>query len=294
MKKDKLSLNGWIVEAEANGQSLQEFLIDYNAKELECSKEELLAKMERMLVVIKESIDFGLTGVRSHSGLTGGDAKRLQEASEEKRFSNILGDKAKDAIVYAMAVAEANAAMGRIVAAPTAGASGVLPGVFFALKKHYGLSDQVLAEGLVVAGGIGLVIADRASLAGATGGCQAECGSAAAMAAGAAVAMLGGTPTQVGHAVAIVFKNILGLVCDPVAGLVEVPCIKRNGSCALQALAAAELALAGIGSFIPADETIDAMKSVGDSLPCALKETAGGGMATTPTALAWAKKYFAK
>ncbi|MBQ5624973.1 MAG: L-serine ammonia-lyase, iron-sulfur-dependent, subunit alpha [Phascolarctobacterium sp.] len=285
MKKDKLSLNGWIAEAEAKGQSMQEFLIDYNAKELECSKEELLAKMERMLVVIKESIDFGLTG---------GDAKRLQEASEEKQFSNILGDKAKDAIVYAMAVAEANAAMGRIVAAPTAGASGVLPGVFFALKKHYGLSDQVLAEGLVVAGGIGLVIADRASLAGATGGCQAECGSAAAMAAGAAVAMLGGTPTQVGHAVAIVFKNILGLVCDPVAGLVEVPCIKRNGSCALQALAAAELALAGIGSFIPADETIDAMKSVGDSLPCALKETAGGGMATTPTALAWAKKYFAK
>ena len=294
MKKDKLSINAWITEAEANGQSMQEFLIDYNAKELECSKEELLAKMERMLVVIKESIDFGLTGVRSHSGLTGGDAKRLQEASEEKQFSNILGDKAKDAMVYAMAVAEANAAMGRIVAAPTAGASGVLPGVFFALKKHYGLSDQVLAEGLVVAGGIGLVIADRASLAGATGGCQAEGGSAAAMAAGAAVAMLGGTPTQVGHAVAIVFKNILGLVCDPVAGLVEVPCIKRNGSCALQALAAAELALAGIGSFIPADETIDAMKSVGDSLPCALKETAGGGMATTPTALAWAKKYFAK
>ena len=294
MKKDKLSLNAWIAKAEANGQSMQEFLIDYNVKELECSKEELLAKMERMLEVIKESIDFGLTGVRSRSGLTGGDAKRLKEASEEKQFSNILGDKAKDAMVYAMAVAEANAAMGRIVAAPTAGASGVLPGVFFALKKHYGLSDQVLAEGLVVAGGIGLVIADRASLAGATGGCQAECGSAAAMAAGAAVAMLGGTPTQVGHAVAIVFKNILGLVCDPVAGLVEVPCIKRNGSCALQALAAAELALAGIGSFIPADETIDAMKSVGDSLPCALKETAGGGMATTPTALAWAKKYFAK
>lgn len=294
MKKDKLSLNSWISEAEASGKSMQEFLIEYNAKELECSKEELLAKMEAMLVVIKESIDFGLTGVRSHSGLTGGAAKRLLEASEQKQFNNILGDKAKDAMVYAMAVAEANAAMGRIVAAPTAGASGVLPGVFFALKKHYNLSDQVLAEGLVVAGGIGLVIADRASLAGATGGCQAECGSAAAMAAGAAVAMLGGSPSQIGHAVSIVFKNVLGLVCDPVAGLVEVPCIKRNGSCALQALAAAELALAGIESFIPADEAIDAMKSVGDSLPCALKETAGGGMATTPTALAWAKTYFAK
>jgi len=294
MKKDKLSLNSWISEAEASGKSMQEFLIEYNAKELECSKEELLAKMEAMLVVIKESIDFGLTGVRSHSGLTGGAAKRLLEASEQKQFNNILGDKAKDAMVYAMAVAEANAAMGRIVAAPTAGASGVLPGVFFALKKHYNLSGQVLAEGLVVAGGIGLVIADRASLAGATGGCQAECGSAAAMAAGAAVAMLGGSPAQIGHAVSIVFKNVLGLVCDPVAGLVEVPCIKRNGSCAVQALAAAELALAGIESFIPADEAIDAMKSVGDSLPCALKETAGGGMATTPTALAWAKTYFAK
>lgn len=294
MKKDKLSLNSWISEAEASGKSMQEFLIEYNTKELECSKEELLAKMEAMLVVIKESIDFGLTGVRSHSGLTGGAAKRLLEASEQKQFNNILGDKAKDAMVYSMAVAEANAAMGRIVAAPTAGASGVLPGVFFALKKHYNLSDQVLAEGLIVAGGIGLVIADRASLAGATGGCQAECGSAAAMAAGAAVAMLGGSPAQIGHAVSIVFKNVLGLVCDPVAGLVEVPCIKRNGSCALQALAAAELALAGIESFIPADEAIDAMKSVGDSLPCALKETAGGGMATTPTALAWAKTYFAK
>ncbi|MBQ8418359.1 MAG: L-serine ammonia-lyase, iron-sulfur-dependent, subunit alpha [Phascolarctobacterium sp.] len=294
MKKDKLSLNGWIAEAEAQGKSMQEFLLDYNAKELECSKEELLAKMEAMLVVIEESIKFGLTGVRSHSGLTGGDAKRLLEASEQKQFNNILGDKAKDAMVYAMAVSEANAAMGRIVAAPTAGASGVLPGVFFALKKHYGLNDKVLAEGLVVAGGIGLVIGDRASLAGATGGCQAECGSAAAMAAGAAVAMLGGTPSQVGHAVSIVFKNVLGLVCDPVAGLVEVPCIKRNGACALQALAAAELALAGISSFIPADEAIDAMKSVGDLLPCALKETAGGGMAVTPTALAWAKRYFAK
>ncbi|MBQ7883384.1 MAG: L-serine ammonia-lyase, iron-sulfur-dependent, subunit alpha [Phascolarctobacterium sp.] len=294
MKKDKLSLNGWIAEAEAQGKSMQEFLLEYNSKELECSEEELLSKMEAMLVVIEDSIKFGLTGVRSHSGLTGGDAKRLLEASEQKQFNNILGDKAKDAMVYAMAVSEANAAMGRIVAAPTAGASGVLPGVFFALKKHYGLSSKVLAEGLVVAGGIGLVIADRASLAGATGGCQAECGSAAAMAAGAAVSMLGGTPAQVGHAVSIVFKNVLGLVCDPVAGLVEVPCIKRNGACALQALAAAELALAGISSFIPADEAIDAMKSVGDLLPCALKETAGGGMASSPTALAWAKKYFAK
>ena len=139
-----------------------------------------------------------------------------------------------------------------------------------------------------------MVIAERASLSGAMGGCQAECGSAAAMAAGAAVSMLGGTPKQVGDAVAIVFKNVLGLVCDPVAGLVEVPCIKRNGSCALQAILAAELALAGVTSFIPPDEAIDAMKSVGDSLPCSLRETAGGGLAITPSALAWAKEYFEK
>lgn len=288
MKNDKLSLNRWIAEAEAKGQSLQEYLVEYNMQQLECDREQLLNKMKEMLRVMRQSIEFGLTGVRSHSGLTGGDAKKLQQA----KSCDLLGEKARDAVIFAMAVGECNAAMGRIVAAPTAGASGVLPGVFFALEKHYNLSEEILAEGLVVAGSIGLVIGDRASLAGATGGCQAECGSAAAMAAGAATAMLGGTPAQVGTAAAIVFKNILGLVCDPVAGLVEVPCIKRNGSCALQALAAAELALCGIGSFIPADEAIDAMKRVGDALPCALRETAGGGMATTPTALAWAKKYF--
>ncbi len=290
MKNDKLSLDRWIAEAEAKGQSLQEYLVEYNMQQLECDRGQLLNKMKEMLRVMRQSIEFGLTGVRSHSGLTGGDAKKLQQA----RSCDLLGAKARDAVIFAMAVGECNAAMGRIVAAPTAGASGVLPGVFFSLQKHYNLSEETLAEGLVVAGSIGLVIGDRASLAGATGGCQAECGSAAAMAAGAATAMLGGTPSQIGTAAAIVFKNILGLVCDPVAGLVEVPCIKRNGSCALQALAAAELALCGIGSFIPADEAIDAMKRVGDVLPCALRETAGGGMATTPTALAWAKQYFSQ
>ena len=293
MKKEMLSLNSWIDEATRWQQSLDDFLIDYNMRELECSEEDLLAKMQDMLNVMEKSVEHGLTGVRSHSGLTGGDSKRLVEAAMGEHFVSLLGEKAMDAVIYAMAVGECNAAMGRIVAAPTAGASGVLPGVFFSLKKHCQLSDETLARGLVVAGSIGMVIAERASLAGATGGCQAECGSAAAMAAGAAVAMLGGSAQQVGTAVAIVFKNILGLVCDPVAGLVEVPCIKRNGACALQALLAAQLALSGISSFINADEAIDAMKNVGDSLPCALKETAGGGMATTPTALAWAKQYFA-
>lgn len=294
MKKERLSLNKWIAEAEAAKQSLAAYLMAYNMQELNCTQEQLMADMESMLKVMEESIAFGLTGVRSHSGLTGGDAKKLQEAAAGAGFAGILGPKALDAVVYATAVGECNAAMGRIVAAPTAGASGVLPGVFYSLKKHNGLDQETLSKGLLVAGSIGLVIAERASLAGATGGCQAECGSAAAMAAGAVVSMLGGTPAQVGVAVSIVFKNILGLVCDPVAGLVEVPCIKRNGACALQALLAAELALAGIGSFIPADEAIDAMKSVGDALPCALRETAGGGMAAVPTATAWAKNYFGK
>ncbi len=294
MKQEMLSLNKWIAEAASKGQSMDDFLLDYNTAQLECSQQELLEKMQAMLEVMERSVEVGMSGVRSNSGLTGGDAKRLAGAVGAEGFAGLLGDKALDAVIYATAVGECNAAMGRIVAAPTAGASGVLPGVFFSLKTHYQLSDECLQRGLVVAGGIGLVIADRASLSGAMGGCQAECGSAAAMAAGAAVAMLGGSPAQVGTAVSIVFKNVLGLVCDPVAGLVEVPCIKRNGSCALQALLAAELALAGIGSFVPADEAIDAMKSVGDSMCCSLKETAGGGIAVSPTALAWAKNYFRK
>ena len=294
MINDKIALEDWLKVATEKKMVLHDYLLEVNAEELECSKQEILEKMTQILVVMKEAIDFGLLGKPSHSGLTGGDAKKLRESRKEEKYCNLLGKTANDAIMYAIAVGECNAAMGRIVAAPTAGASGVLPGVLFALKENLELTDDELAKALVVAGNIGMVIANRASLSGAMGGCQAECGSAAAMAAGATVDILGGTPRQVGHAVAIVFKNMLGLVCDPVAGLVEVPCIKRNGGAAIQALLAAELALAGIESFIPADETIDAMKSVGDKLPCALKETAGGGIAQTPTALAWAKQYFSK
>lgn len=294
MRKEMLSLNRIIDEAVAKNQPLDTYLLSYNTQQMECDEKYLLNKMQEMLSVMEKSVEFGLQGIKSHSGLTGGDAKKLAEAANDSKFISLLGEKATDAVIFATAVGECNAAMGRIVAAPTAGASGVLPGVFFSLKKHYHLDNNTLARGLVVAGSIGEVIAERASLAGATGGCQAECGSAAAMAAGAAVTMLGGTPKQAGTAVAIVFKNILGLVCDPVAGLVEVPCIKRNGACALQALLAAELALSGISSFINADEAIDAMKSVGDALPCALKETAGGGMAACPTAVAWTKNYFKK
>ncbi len=294
MANDKISLNALIERAEAENKSLGGLLLPLSAADLEITEAELLEKMAGMLKVMEESAAHGLTGVRSHSGLTGGSARKMQEAAAKPGFNNLLGGLATDAVTYALAVSECNAAMGRIVAAPTAGAAGVLPGVLLALKKHCGLSDEALARALVVAGNIGLVIASRASLAGAVGGCQAECGSAAAMAAGAAVDALGGTPEQAGAAVSIVFKNMLGLVCDPVAGLVEVPCIKRNGGAAVQALLAAEMALAGVGSFIPADEAIDAMKRVGDSMPCALRETAEGGMAQAPAALAWAKAYFAR
>lgn len=292
MNNNKLSLAAIIKRADETDKPLHEVMLNANAEELETAPIALMAKMQEMLMVMDESIKFGLTGVRSRSGLTGGAAKSFGEALNHKGFKHLLGPVAEDALTYALAVGEANACMGRIVAAPTAGASGVLPGVMFALKKHYSLTNIDMQKGLVVAGNVGMVIASRASLSGAMGGCQAECGSAAAMAAAAAVYMLGGTNQAVDTAIAIVIKNMLGLVCDPVAGLVEVPCVKRNGGAAMQAILAAEMALAGLTSFIPADEAIDAMAEVGASMPCALRETAGGGLAHTPTALAWSLQYF--
>ena len=280
-------------EAEKRGLKLSELVLKTQAAMTEKTEEEMFATMERSLQVMKESVQDGLDkDKRSASGLTGGDAYKLNEALEAGK--NIAGHFFGNAMMKAVAVAQTNACMGRIVASPTAGSCGILPSALLTLQEEKNISDKDLVMALFTASAVGIVIATNASVAGAAGGCQAECGSAAAMAAGAAVSMLGGTPKQVGTAVAIVFKNVLGLVCDPVAGLVEVPCIKRNGACALQALLAAELALAGITSFINADEAIDAMKSVGDALPCALKETAGGGMAVTPSAIEWAKKYFAR
>lgn len=287
----KLSLEEWIQAAAAQAVSFTDFCVEFQSKELELTTAEVLARMEAILAVMEESIAAGLKGPRSKGGLVGGDGQKLQKYLASKRQS-MLGNFIGKAVVYSMAVGEANAAMGRIVAAPTAGSSGVLPAVLFVLKEEYGVNSLDLAKGLVVAGAIGAVIASRASLAGAAGGCQAECGSAGAMAAGAMVSLLGGTPAQVGNAVAITIKNMLGLVCDPVAGLVEVPCVKRNAGAVAQAIVAAEMALAGIESVIPVDEVIDAMDSVGQSMHCSLKETAQGGLAITPTALALTEKIF--
>lgn len=284
-----------VCEAEDKGLTLIDFLLERSAAQLETDKQSVLERMGEMFRVMEESVAFGMTGVKSNSGLTGGSAKKLKEyieTQQSKTQPGLLGPVVGTAVMYALAAAEANAAMGRIVAAPTAGASGILPGVLLALKEKCQVSREKLVEGLVVAGVIGEVIANRASIAGATGGCQAECGSGAAMAAGAVVYVFGGTGKQIGDAVSIVFKNMLGLVCDPVAGLVEVPCIKRNAGSVVQCFLAAELALAGVGSFIPADEAIDAMDKVGRSLPRGLRETAEGGLAMTPTARAWTEKYF--
>lgn len=283
----KLSLQAWIDQAGQEEMSFSDFCLHQQSVCLEKTPSALLNDMLSILDVMDQSIATGLSGVKSKGGLVGGDAKRLADRQADQ---SIVGSTIGRAIVMALAVGEANAAMGKIVAAPTAGSSGVLPAVLFAMGESRGSERDELAKALVVAGVIGLVIASRASLAGAAGGCQAECGSAGAMAAGAAVALSGGSPAQVGHAVAITLKNMLGLVCDPVAGLVEVPCVKRNAGAAAQALVAAEMALADIQSVIPVDEVIDAMAAVGASMSCSLKETSQGGLAVTPTALALAEK----
>ena len=290
---DKLALLSWIEEAVASDVSFGRYCLQTQAAELEITENVLMQRMQEYLDVMRGAIDYGLTGVRSTSGLAGGDGLRLKNwHSTAQNKNSILGPLTAKAAAYVLAANEANAAMGRICAAPTAGSSGVLPAVLFSISEERGSTQEALALALVSGGAIGMVIASRASLSGAEGGCQAECGSAAAMAAGAAVDLLGGTPQQVGHAVALALKNLLGLVCDPVAGLVEVPCVKRNAGATMIALLAADMALAGIKSVIPVDEVIDAMAAIGRSMPDALRETGRGGLAATPTGLECAERIF--
>ena len=257
-------------------------MLEDQASQLEQPEDALIQKMEENLTVMLEAIENGSKpGVKSTSGLTGGDAYRLKQTIETGK--HLCGDLMSNAIQMAMAVSEINAAMGKIVATPTAGSCGILPGALGALIKVRGIPREEVVLSLFTAGAIGMVVANKASIAGASGGCQAECGTASAMAAACIVELLGGTPEMAAHAVAITLKCILGLVCDPVAGLVEIPCIKRNASGVTLAFTAAEMALAGIKSAIPVDETIEALKRVGDGLPVALRETAQGGLAVTST-----------
>ncbi len=279
---DYSSFAAVVEAAEAEGTTISQLVLRQQAKQLELTEEETFAKMAENYKVMAECIEPGCDpNLRSSSGLTGGSAYKMRQVSESGK--SLTGSFLSGALYRALAVSELNAAMGRIVAAPTAGSCGILPAAVLTMQAERNLSDRECVMSLFTASAVGMVIANNACLAGAQGGCQAECGSAAAMAAAAIVELAGGTPRMAGHAVAIALKNILGLVCDPVAGLVEIPCIKRNASGVAGALVAAELALAGIESAIPADEVIVTMNKVGRAMPASLRETAEGGLADTPT-----------
>jgi L-serine dehydratase len=267
--------------ATSRNTKISELMIEQEVAVTGRSREDILAMMDRNLTVMEQAVEKGIKGVKSHSGLTGGDAVLLQQYIEKGSF--LSGKTILDAVSKAVATNEVNAAMGTICATPTAGSAGVVPGTLFAVKNKLDPTREQMVSFLFTAGAFGFVVANNASISGAAGGCQAEVGSAAGMAAAAIVEMAGGTPEQCAEAMAITLKNMLGLVCDPVAGLVEVPCVKRNAMGAANAMVAADMALAGITSRIPCDEVIDAMYKIGQSMPSALRETAQGGLAATPT-----------
>ena len=282
MELNYFSLKDLLNTASEEGCTLSSLVLAQQAEQLELPEEEVYERMRKSYQVMAECIEPGCSpDLRSTSGLTGGDAYKMRKATKEGK--NLTGSLMGSALYRALAVSELNASMGRIVAAPTAGSCGIVPAAVLTMQEERNLSERQCVMSLFTASAVGMVIANNASLAGAQGGCQAEFGSAAAMAAAAIVELAGGTPQMIDSAVSTALKNILGLVCDPIAGLVEIPCIKRNASGVAGAFVAAELALAGIKSAIPADEVILTMKKVGDTMPSSLKETAEGGLAATPT-----------
>ena len=274
------SLGAAVADAEARGISLAELALATESEDQGRPVSEIRDVLRRALYVMKGAVERGLTGdLRSASGLVGGDAAKLMHGPP----GPLAGTPFRDVLARALAVQEVNAAMGVIVAAPTAGGAGVLPAVLTGLAAARDISDEKVVDALATAGLIGAVVAERASLSGAEGGCQAETGAAAGMAAGAGTEMLGGTPSQAAHAVALAQQGTLGLVCDPLGGLVELPCVFRNATGSAIALAAIEMALAGISFAIPADEVIDTMGDIGREMDVRYRETAGGGLAATPT-----------
>jgi L-serine dehydratase len=281
------SLADAIRDAEAQGISLAQLALETEAKDQGRTVADIRAALLRALVVMRSAVGQGMTGdLYSASGLVGGDAAKLRTGPA----GPLAGTPFRDILARALAVQEVNAAMGVIVAAPTAGGAGVLPAVLTGLAEARKIGDETVVSALAVAGLIGAVIAERASLSGAEGGCQAETGSAAAMAAGAATEMLGGTPAQVGHATALAMQGTLGLVCDPLGGLVELPCVFRNATGSAIALTGIELAMAGVEFKIPVDEVIDVMGEIGRNMDVRYRETAGGGLAATPTGRRLAKQ----
>ncbi|GGF11345.1 putative L-serine dehydratase, alpha chain [Halobacillus andaensis] len=270
-----------VERAEKESISLSEVMIRQEMEVKQLTREKIFEQMERNLEVMEKAIEDGLKGVQSHSGLTGGDAVLIQNYMRDKE--PLSGHLLMDAVSKAVATNEVNAAMGTICATPTAGSAGCVPGTLFAVKDKLNPTREQMIRYLFTSGAFGFVVANNASISGAAGGCQAEVGSAAGMAAAAIVEMAGGTPAQSAEAMAITLKNMLGLICDPVAGLVEVPCVKRNAMGASNAVVAADMALAGVTSRIPCDEVIDAMYKVGQRMPTAFRETAQGGLAATLT-----------
>lgn len=288
------SVKDLVQTAETQRKPLSELVIETECHESGSNRKEVWQQMRSNLLTMRAAIKQGENelGVRSKTGLTGGEAIRLKKYRAKGK--TLSGDIMMAAVENAIATNEVNAAMGVICATPTAGSSGTLPGALFMLEQRLGLSEDQMIRFLFTAGGLGLIIANHAGIAGATGGCQEEVGSASAMAAAAAVEAAGGSPEQSSQALAIALSNLLGLVCDPIAGLVEIPCVKRNAIGAGNALIAADMALAGCTSMIPADECISALDKVGRSMPVDLRETGLGGLAGTPTGQAIKAKIFGK
>ncbi|MBX7780140.1 L-serine ammonia-lyase, iron-sulfur-dependent, subunit alpha [Staphylococcus aureus] len=286
------SIRETIDYAVENNMSFADIMVKEEMELSGKSRDEVRAQMKQNLDVMRDAVIKGTTGdgVESVTGYTGHDAAKLRDYNESHHA--LSGYEMIDAVKGAIATNEVNAAMGIICATPTAGSSGTIPGELFKLEKTHDLTEDQMIDFLFTSALFGRVVANNASVAGATGGCQAEVGSASAMAAAAAVAIFGGSPEASGHAMALAISNLLGLVCDPVAGLVEIPCVMRNAIGSGNALISADLALAGIESRIPVDEVIEAMDKVGRNLPASLRETGLGGLAGTPTGEAIKRKIF--
>ena len=293
MKLQYNSVEELVYAAESCKKKISEIVLAEQAQTTEQPQERLFSDMKKRFHVMKQSVKEGMApDLRSSSGLSGGSAAKMKSAVEQGRnhFGSLFGN----AMAMALAVAESNSCMGRIVAAPTAGSCGVLPAALISVMEDKSLPEDEVVMSMFTASAIGMVIAKNASIAGAEGGCQAEVGTASAMAAGALTELLGGTPSMVCHSCAIALKNILGLVCDPVGGLVEVPCVKRNAMGVANAFTACELACAGITSVIPTEEVIQAMNQIGKEMNSSLKETAEGGLAATPTGCRLCQEIFGR
>jgi L-serine dehydratase len=284
------SFDGWKKYSIDNKVSLVQSVIDYEREQKGRTSDQIWAGLDRAWTVMKEAVQTGLTEeMKSRSGMINNGAKKVYNhpvSVLSKEFQNLIS--------RALAAKEVNSCMGRIVAAPTAGASGIMPGVLFTLQEIHHIDDKKILEAMLLAAGIALIMEQKASIAGAVGGCQAETGTAAAMGAGAIVYCLGGTTDQIFNAVAITVQCMLGLVCDPVAGLVEVPCVVRNASAAAIANSSAQIAIADVSSVIPVDEVVEAMGEIGASMETRYKETALGGLATTKTGQAISKRVLVR